>query len=115
MSDKEKILSIEFDDDDKNYLAFSEHLEEDTERKKVSMAREIESLGDTLLDQIKRKKEQQEELKKTHIKYILKRDKSYSRKELEDYEYETVREIHQEIEEKNPPFFKKLFKFLFNL
>ncbi len=115
MSDKENILSIDFDDDDKDYLAFSELIENDTKRKKKKMAREIESMGETLVTQIEEKKLKDELKKESLIRHILKRDKSYSREELEEYDYESIRDIYYETKEKNQPFFKKLFRFLFNL
>ena len=115
MSDKENILSIDFDDDDKDYLAFSELTEEDTRRKKNKMAKEIELMGETLTTEIEKKKVKDELKKESLIRYILKRDKSYTREELQKYDYESVRDIYHETKEKNQPFLKKLFRFLFNL
>lgn len=115
MSDKEKILSIDFDDDNKNYGAFSEFLKDDTKRKKEKFAEHLETSGDNILKEIDRKKKKQKIQKEKYIEYILKKDnKSYTLEELQDYDFDEVRKIYSETKEKNQPFFRKLFKFLFN-
>ena len=110
------ILSIDSDDDNENYGAFSEYLENDTERKKNRAASEFEEIGEELLTEIEIKKTKQEGKKWEYILYILKYDdKTYSEKILKSYSYDDVRMIYAELKKKNRPAIVKFFHFLFNI
>lgn len=110
------ILSIDSDDDNENYGAFSEYLENDTERKKNRAASEFEEIGEELLTEIEAKKTKQEIKKWEYILYILKHDdKTYSEKVLKSYSYGDVRMIYAELKKKNRPAIVKFFHFLFNI
>jgi hypothetical protein len=115
MTFDKNILSIDSDDDNENYEAFSEYLENDTERKKNLIASEFEEIGEELLTEIEIKKTKQEIKKDEYISYILKHDdNTYSEKLLKSYSYEDVRMIYDEIKNKNRPAIVKFFHFLFN-
>ena len=112
---KKNIISIEFDDDDKDYLAFSEHLEEHTVRKKNHFAKQLIENGEEILTEISKKKKREEKLKIEYIEYIVKKDgHNYQVEDLEDEDFEEVRKIYFHVKEKYQPIFKKLLKFLFN-
>jgi uncharacterized protein YfkK (UPF0435 family) len=117
MAYDKKILSIDSDDDDKSYLAFSEYLEEDTERKKKLTAREIQEIADDLVLEIERKKRNQKLKSQKLIPYILKHsEEKYSEKELLGYSYNDVQDIYNEIKaqrQESPAV--KFFHFIFNL
>ena len=72
MTIDKSILSIDSDDDDKNYLAFSEYLEDDTRRKRNLTAKEINEVGENLLKEIERKKRNQALKSQKLIPFILK-------------------------------------------
>jgi len=110
-----KILSIDFDDDNENYEAFYEYLENDAERKKNNIASEIDKFGEEFLAEIESKKYRQKIKRDEYIKYILKHEKHiYSKDELESYSYEDVFDIYQKVKNKKTSFFVKLFNFIFN-
>ena len=118
MSEKKlnkEVLSIDFDDDDKNYLAFSEFLEEHTTRKKDFFVTELEEMGEKLLKEKDELKKRREPQKQKYIKRILKYDNiNYSLDELNEMEYIDIRKLYAEIKERNLSFIKKLFSFLLN-
>jgi hypothetical protein len=72
MSLNKKILSIDYDDDDKNYQAFNEFLDENTQRTKSKIANEFDKIGQDLLAEIEIKKLKKEIQKQKLIIYILK-------------------------------------------
>jgi hypothetical protein len=110
-----KILSIDSDDDNKDYQAFDEFLQEDTNRKKNHTASEIEQIGDTLLEEIEIKKTRQEIKRGKHILYILKHDdRIYSEKLLKSYSYEDIYNIYLEVKQTKRSAIAKFFHFLFN-
>lgn len=112
----DKIVSIDFDDDDRDYIAFSEFLEEHTERKKNFFANQLEENGEKLLTEINETKERQEPEKRKLIKYILKYESiHYSFNELMETDIADIRIIYSRTKEEHQSFLKKLFKFLFNL
>jgi len=112
-----KILSIDNNDDDKNYLAFSEYLEEDTQRKKQKAISEIEKMGEDLLIEIEKKKVRKEIIKEKYIRYIMKHHDGsvFSEKALKSYSYEDVLQIYNEIKELKRSKINKFFRFIFNL
>jgi hypothetical protein len=116
MSFDKNILSIDSDDDNENYEAFSEYLEEDTKRKKNRTASEIEQSGDLFLMEIERKNKNRKLRLVKPIQYILKNcDGKYSEYELNTYSFEDVMDIYNEIKAKKRPFIIKFFRFLFGL
>lgn len=111
-----KILSIDSDDDNDEYKAFSEYLEEDTKRKKNQTANEIEELGKRCLSEIERKNENQKLKANKLIRYILKHcNGKYDKDELNGYSFKDVQNIYDEIKIENRPVIVKIFHFLFNL
>jgi hypothetical protein len=111
-----KILSVENDDDYKDYGEFNEFLENHTKRQKLKAAQEIEKAGKDLLIEIEKKKLRKEIQKDKLILYILKQDKKiYSSDVLKSYSYEDVLEIYNELKANKQSKISKIFKFLFNL
>lgn len=116
MSPDKNILSIDSDDDNENYEAFSEYLIEDTKRKKTRDANEIEKIGESLLKEIERKNKHKRIKANKLIPYILKNcDGKYGEEELNSYSFEDVQEIYNEIKIRKRPFIIKFFHFIFNL
>ena len=116
MTIDKSILSIDSDDDDKNYLAFSEYLEDDTRRKRNLTAKEINEVGENLLKEIERKKRNQALKSQKLIPFILKHcDEKYSLEELNGYSYNDVQDIYNELKILKQSFISKFFHFLFNL
>lgn len=110
------ILSIDSEDDDKNYEAFSEYLENDTKEKKAKAFLEIEEFGKQYLKEIDRKNKDKKLKSNKLIPYILKHcDGKYNKKELQKYSYEDVQEIYKAIKTRKRPAIVKFFYFLFNL
>ncbi len=116
MSSDKNILSIDFDDDNEQYEAFSQALTKDSERKKNSIAIEFNKKGEQLLKEIDRKKKNQTIKSKKLIKYILKycNDK-YNYEELNSYSYQDIYDIYIEIKEKRKTLIIRFFRFIFNL
>lgn len=116
MTYNKNILSIDSDDDDKDYLAFFEYLDEDTKRKKNLTAREIREIADNLIDEIERKKRNQALKSKKLIPYILRHcDQKYTEQELNQFSYNDVQDIYNELKVQHQSFFSKFFRFIFNL
>jgi hypothetical protein len=113
MAIDEKILSIDADDDNKNYQEFSEFLQEDTERKKKRNAQMINELGDLIVSDIEKKRKSEKLKADKLIPYILKHSDSYSEEDLTAYSFNDVQDIYDEI--KKETFFNKFFHFLFNI
>jgi len=115
MSYEKNILSIDSDDDNKDYLAFSEYLEDDTKRRKNITINEIENLGDLYLKEINIKKANQIIITNKLIPYILKHSKGkYDVDELKSYSFEDIKTIYNEIKIENRHIIVKIFEFLFN-
>lgn len=111
-----KITSIDFDDDDKDYIGFNKYLEEDTNRKKNKALFEIEEMGDLYLKEIDRKKKEKQQKQIKLISYIIKHDKkNYCEEELLSYDFEDVMQIYKEIKEKKKPVIVKFLHFLLNI
>ena len=118
MADNKNILSIDSDDDDKSYLAFSEYLEEDTQRKKKKTIHEIDEMGEQLLKEIERKNKNKALKSNKLIPYIIKHcDGKYEKIELMKYSYEDVLDIYNEIKtlKQSQSTITKIFHFIFNL
>jgi uncharacterized protein YfkK (UPF0435 family) len=116
MTVDKSILSIDSDDDDKDYKAFSEYLEDDTRRKKNLTAREIQQVADNLVKEIERKKRNQALKSQKLIPYILRHcDEKYTEEELKGYTYNDVQDIYNELKVEKQSFFSKIFHFIFNL
>ena len=116
MAFDKKILSIDSEDDDKDYKAFSEYLEDDTRRKKNLNAREIQEIADNLVEEIERKKRNQAIKSQKLIPYILRHcNEKYTKEELLGYSYNDVQDIYNELKIKKQSFISKFFHFIFNL
>jgi hypothetical protein len=116
MAFDKKILSIDSDDDGKDYEAFSEYLENDTQRKKRLAVAEIDKMGETLLKEIEKKNRVKAAKAKKLIKYILKHcDGKYDNEELQSYSFEDVVVIYNEVHSDEKPTFSKFIRFIFNL
>jgi hypothetical protein len=116
MAIDEKILSIDADDDNKDYEAFDEFLQEHTNRNKNKIASEIELMGGQYLKEIERKKKKEKLRIKKLIPYILKHgDDKYDKEELISYTYKDVEDIYNQIKKERNPFITKFFHFLFNI
>ena len=116
MAVNKTILSIDSDDDDKNYKAFSEYLEDDTKRKKNLTAREIQQIADNLVNEIERKKRNQALKSQKLIPYILRHcEEKYTEEELIAYSYNDVQDIYNELKVEKQSFINKIFHFIFNL
>ena len=115
MSVDDKILSVDYDDDNNDYQSFSTHLEEHTVRTKNRIADDFINMGEDLLGEIEEKNARKNILKQKQITYILKHDKGvYSKRTLEAYSFDDVKDIYNEIKEKRGVF-RKIFNFVFNL
>jgi len=111
----EKILSIDFDDDDKDMKSFTSYIQNYTEKEKIKIANDFEFLANNLLFELEEKKKNNEIQKIKLIQYILKHTKNkYSIQELNSYDYYDIKNIYNEIK-KNRNIFQKLFRFMFNL
>lgn len=114
MSDNENKLSIEFDDDNKDYLALNQLLEDDTIRKKNRMVLDIEENGENYLKEIDRKKKRKHQKKFKYIPYILK-NSLYDEEELLSYSFEDVVDIYNDIKHRKRPWIIKFFDSLFGM
>lgn len=116
MSLDEKILSIESDDDNENYLQFDEFLTNDTNRKKNSFAKDIDLMGTQYLKEIDRNRNRQNIRKVKLIPYILKHSGNYyTEEELLSYSLNDIRIIYNDLKKENASTLSKFFKFLFNI
>lgn len=114
MSDETNKLSIEYDDDNKDYFALNQFLEEDTNRRKNKLVFDIEENGERYLKEIDRKKKVKHQAKTKYIPYILKHS-LYDEEELLSYSFEDVMDIYKEIKYKNRPWIIKFFDSLFGV
>jgi hypothetical protein len=119
MAIDEKILSIDSDDDNNDYEAFDEFLQNDTKRKKNRTVLEIEEMGKQYLKEIDKKKKQKE-LKKTKlIPYIINHSKGKydidDLDELNSYSFEDVQDIYNQVKAENRSAIANFFHFLFNI
>lgn len=112
-----KIISIDFDDDTKldGYGEFCEFLEDDTHRKKNSIATHIESMGDNYLNEIDKKKNIEKVKKSKYVKYILKKTDRFPSDELYSYSLPDIIDIYNETKLNKNSTLKKIFNFLFNV
>jgi len=116
MSIDKKILSVDSDVDDIDYVAFTTYLQEDTKRKLDMVFAEIDRQGEDYLKEIEEKKFRQNIEKAKFVKYIMKYIKGvYTVERLMGYEYADVLYMYQELKEKRKSKLKTFFDFLFNL
>jgi len=115
LSKKENIFSIETLDDDIDYKGFDSLMKDHTNRIKDSTAASIFEKGETLLDEIDLKKDEQEKQKDIWIKYIIKKSKKskYSPITLKTYDYSDVRDIYLDVKDENKFFLVKFFDQIF--
>ena len=113
--DKEK-FKIEHDkDDEMSVLSLSQHLEDDSNRKKNLFAQEFEMRGESFINEIEKKKRNKDIMQQKLIPFILKRCNGfYDKEELISYCFEDVQEIYNRIKA-NKTKFQKFIQFLFNL
>lgn len=112
----DNIISIDSDDDNQNYNAFNEYLTQDTERKKNSIALNFEEMGGIYLNEIDKKRKNNEIKKKKLIPYIIKNSyNQYDIDELNSYSFDDVKKIYDELKKENRSFIIKFFQFIFNL
>jgi len=110
------ILSIDYDDDNKDITAFNKYLETDLIRKKNQTAFEIEKMGNLYLKEIDKKRKQKEHKKTKLIPYIIKHSKGmYDIEELNSYSFEDIRDIHNKIKKESLSSISKFFHFIFNV
>ncbi len=110
---EKKILSINHEDNDNGLEEFEKFLENHTENQKIGFLKEITERGDDYLQEISLKKRKKEPKKQKLIQYILDKSDVYSEKELSEYDFESVFEIHNEIKYENRPFLRKIFDYVF--
>ena len=104
------------DDDIIDYSILSQHLKEDTDRKKKSFANEITKFGDEYLKDIEVKKAKYALEKEKLITSILKyKNHSYERSTLDSYNNHELKIVLDDVIFLNKPFYVKLFRFIFNL
>lgn len=116
MSYDKRILSIDNDDDNKDYQAFDEFLQDDTKRQKNAMSLEIEQFGSQYLKEIDRKKRNKELKKSKLIPYILLHSNGvYDEEELNSYSFEDVQTIYNQIRKENRSIVSKILHFIFNI
>lgn len=116
MSPDKNILSIDSEDDNENYEAFSQYLNEDTKRKKTHIATEFDKMGERYLKEIDRKKKVQAAKSEKLINYILKHcNGKYDYEELSTYSFQDINDIYTEIKTKRKSPIIKFFHFIFNL
>jgi putative lipase involved disintegration of autophagic bodies len=110
-----KILSIDADDDDGvDIRSFTKFVQQNTDRTKNSTANQFNELGEDLLAEIEEKKTRKEFQKQKLISYVLKHNKGiYSERLLKAYSYEDVKDIYDELKNKNV--LRRVFHFVFNL
>ena len=108
-----KLLSIDFDDNNENYDEFKEFIDETTERKKNKIVKDIEEMGDIFFHEIDRKLKNNRMKSKKLIPYILKKTENYySEDELVSYSYEDVKKIYDQIKYDNRPVILKVIQIL---
>jgi predicted transcriptional regulator len=116
MSPDKNIISIDSDDDNENYEAFTQYLDEDTKRKKHHVAVDFNKTGEQYLKEIDRKKKVQKIDSQKLIVYILKHcNGKHGYEELNSYSYQDIKDIYNEIKQQRRPVIAKIFRFLFNL
>jgi len=108
-----KELSINYEDDQKDYEGFDEFLKENTERQKEKTAQEFADMGDYLLKEIDHKKSIKNVAKRKLIKYIMRKTNKYMEEYLWDLEYNDVNDIFDEVKLENKSFLKKVMEFFF--
>lgn len=107
-------ISIDYDDNDDDFIGFIQLIETHTERQKNSFLSEIDRFGDVFIDELERKKKRELELKKEIIPIILKKEPNkYDYNVLLSYSYNDVRDIYNDVKAKRGNIFVRLFKFIF--
>jgi hypothetical protein len=103
------LLSIAYDDNDKDYDSFVSFIEEHENRNKKMIAKEIITKGNDFISEMEMRKEIDEIYRNQLIPYIVKKSK-YTSKYLQTLSYEDVKKIHDELKNK-PNTFDKIIKF----
>jgi len=96
------------------YVAF---INKDSERKKMSFLRDVESNGETYVDEIDERLELEEDERIDNIEYIYKKskDKYGTLRELNNMDYEEVKRILFKIQETEKSIWTRLFEFFFGI
>jgi hypothetical protein len=113
----DKILNIEFEDDDGEFDKFQDYLRIYTERSKNKIARDINLIGDQMLRELEDKKKTENKKKMELIPYILQKSKEgYTEEQLLSYSINDVRLIYNDIiiQRKNRSIISKIIQFIFN-
>ena len=106
-----EIISIDHDDDQENYEAFSQFLDDHTKRVKKREADVITTMGESLLNEIDHKNSIKDVTKKEQIDYIIKKSSKYSEEYLLELDYRDVTDIFNEIKYENRSFWTKFLEF----
>lgn len=111
------ITSFDYFDDDKGYEEVCRQLEEATAERRRVLIKEFLESSEKFIAEIDRKTTRKEELKKTQIDFILKKSKKniLSQEELQELDYQEIKEIHDKTVYENKSFLKKFFRFIFDL
>jgi len=116
MTKEKDILSIDYDDDNDNYVAFTKYLKDDTERRLNSTFKEIDKMGEDYLKEIEQKKAVKNKEKAKFAKYIVKHSRDiYTFERLMSYEYGDVQQIYVQLKDQRRSPINNFLKFLFNL
>jgi hypothetical protein len=117
MTFDDKILNIEFEDDDGEYEEFQNYINNYNERSKNQIAKEVNLIGDQMLRELEAKKKIEHNKKMELIPYILSKSKDgYTEEQLLSYSITDIRLMYNEIkiQRKNRSFFNKIIEFIFN-
>lgn len=106
------ILRIDHDDDDENYIAFQQFVENNTHHQKKRFLMEIEEHGDEYLKTIKRNKKLRKQKITKEIDYILSKTGEFTLEELNAYDESDVLDIYKKLKIENRPLISKMFHFL---
>lgn len=111
MEKNNNILSIDSDDDNENYVGFTNFLVDNTNRVKDSDADMITAMGVVLIRELEEKKRVKSKEIEPLIEYILKHSNKYTSEYLHELDHNDVKDIHSEVKYENRGFFAKLIEF----
>ena len=114
--DREKFKIEPDEDDGMTVMSLAKHLDEDSDRKKITTANEFEEMGGQFLKEIDKKKKRKGSKKSKLIPYILKHcSDDYDEEELISYSFEDVQDIYDQTKKEKKSIIVKFFHFLFNI
>lgn len=106
-----KTLSIDFEDDNRDYEGFNHFLEDNTKRKRNVDANEITEFGNLYLAEIEHKNAINNKKKEKLIKYIVSKSDQHSLIFLNDLDYNDVLDIYNEVKGEKKSVFLKIIDF----